>query len=107
MSEVYLRDFQLLFGADELVPDTAYDFSFRFSGTARDFSRVLSKRLCDFTALAFGLAFEAPVAEAVTLLTFPCGVILHDVLIPLTEKLEDEGLCFLASLSQETNRQAS
>lgn len=90
MVDLYYREFHNAISQETAIPDAEGAFSFRLASAARDFSRILSQQLCGYTLSALHAEIDIPGAKAV--LAVPCEVILTEVLLPITEEMESQGL---------------
>lgn len=88
----YYDDYRDLMGSTGQTPSGFNDFSYEISGTARDFSTILGKHLCDDTIFAFELNSKSHPAPAALLLSQPCSIVMTEVLVPLNKEMEESAL---------------
>ncbi len=87
----YYDDYRSMMESSEQIPDGISRFSYEMSGAAKGFSAILAKRLCDVTIFALEVSTDKNMA-GVSLLSLPCGLVMKEVLLPVTEEMEQRAL---------------
>lgn len=93
IATLYIDEARREFVQAQVIPGEVRYFSYRLSDAARSFSRVLSRRLCDVMILSYGLSSPSRQDSMPgQLLEVPCKIVLGEVLLPISESLESQGL---------------